>query len=354
MADSSTPIVGRGPLDAAELALAAVMASLTVVIALIGSLIPHAGPIAVLGAVPLAIVAQRYRLRALAASAFAAATVGFIVAGFGPVAMVCVCATIGAVVGGLKRRQRGTPWVVAATFVIAPAFGLLAVGLLALFASTRRLLFDQIRIATKGLSNFLHHISLGSLATWWNHAVTVMLDYWWLTIGLCVALAVAAAMATAWICLGGVLTRLAWVSTVNRLAPAALLDDRDTEATAPLPLRLRGVSYRYPGATHDVLRDIDLTIGSGEFVAVVGPNGSGKSTLARLLAGVPPTAGQVGRPGSNGLGLPGGVALVAQRPETQILGVLVADDVMWGLPPSERPDVAALLTSVGLGGMEGA
>jgi predicted MFS family arabinose efflux permease len=59
------------------------MASLTVVIALVGSLVPHAGPIAVFGAVPLAIVSQRYRLRALMASAFAAATVGFVVAGFG-------------------------------------------------------------------------------------------------------------------------------------------------------------------------------------------------------------------------------------------------------------------------------
>jgi energy-coupling factor transport system ATP-binding protein len=71
-----------------------------------------------------------------------------------------------------------------------------------------------------------------------------------------------------------------------------------------------------------------------------------------VLAGVPPTAGEAHRPGSTGLGLPGGVALVAQRPETQILGVLVAEDVTWGLPESERPDVAALLASVGLGGME--
>ncbi len=85
----------------------------------------------------------------------------------------------------------------------------------------------------------------------------------------------------------------------------------------------------------------------------MGPNGSGKSTLARLLAGVPPTGGRLDRPGSTGLGQPGGVALVAQRPESQILGVRVDDDVVWGLPESERPDVASLLATVGLGGMEG-
>jgi energy-coupling factor transport system ATP-binding protein len=329
------------------------MASLTVVIALVGSLVPHAGPIAVFGAVPLAIVSQRYRLRALTASAFAAATVGFIVAGFGPVVMVVVCATIGAVVGGLKRRRRGTPWVVAATLVVAPAFGALAVGLLALFASARRLAFDQVQIATKGTSGFLRRISLGSVATWWTHVVNVLLAHWWLTVGVIVAIGVAWAVATAWICLGGVLTRLAWVSTSNRLALAACEPGARSEDVAPLPLHLSGVCYRYPGAEHDTLRGIDLIIGPGELVAVVGPNGSGKSTLARLLAGVPPTTGCVSRPGSTGLGLPGGVAFVAQRPETQILGVRVDDDVMWGLPESsERPDVTALLSTVGLTGME--
>ena len=353
MAGSRTETVGRGPLEAAELALAAVMASLTVVIALVGSLVPHAGPIAVFGAVPLAIVSQRYRLRALVASAFAAATVGFIVAGFGPVVMVVVCATIGAVVGGLKRRQRGTPWVVAATLVVAPAFGALAVGLLALFASARRLAFDQVQIATKGTSGFLRRISLGSAATWWTHVVNVLLAHWWLTVGLIVTIGVAWAVATAWICLGGVLTRLAWVSTANRLALAASEPGARSQHVAPLPLHLSGACYRYPGADHDTLRGIDLIIGPGELVAVVGPNGSGKSTLARLLAGVPPTTGRVSRPGSTGLGLPGGVAFVAQRPETQILGVRVDDDVTWGLHESaERPDVTALLSTVGLAGME--
>jgi energy-coupling factor transport system ATP-binding protein len=137
------------------------------------------------------------------------------------------------------------------------------------------------------------------------------------------------------------------------LALAALAGPEEAEDIAPLPVRLSGVSYRYPGADHDALRAIDLTIGSGEFVAVVGPNGSGKSTLARVLAGVPPTSGEVLRPGSTGLGRPGGVALVAQRPESQILGVRVDDDVTWGLPESERPDVASLLATVGLEGMEG-
>ena len=57
-------------------------------------------------------------------------------------------------------------------------------------------------------------------------------------------------------------------------------------------LALRAVSKRFGART--VLRDIDLTIASGEFVAIVGFSGSGKTTLINLIAGlVPPDSGDV-------------------------------------------------------------
>jgi energy-coupling factor transport system ATP-binding protein len=63
----------------------------------------------------------------------------------------------------------------------------------------------------------------------------------------------------------------------------------------------------------------------------------------------------VRRPGSAGLGRLGGTALVLQRPESQTLGVLVADDVVWGLSAdlAAEVDVEGLLSEVGLAGMGG-
>lgn len=61
----------------------------------------------------------------------------------------------------------------------------------------------------------------------------------------------------------------------------------------PLALRFERVSFAY-GAGPPVLRDVDLDVETGEFVAIAGPNGGGKTTLLRLALGLErPTRGRV-------------------------------------------------------------
>lgn len=59
-------------------------------------------------------------------------------------------------------------------------------------------------------------------------------------------------------------------------------------------IRFEHVCFRYEGSEEDTIRDLNLTIRSGERLALVGPNGAGKTTLIKLLCGLyRPTSGTV-------------------------------------------------------------
>ncbi|WP_059041917.1 ABC transporter ATP-binding protein [Paenibacillus rubinfantis] len=53
-------------------------------------------------------------------------------------------------------------------------------------------------------------------------------------------------------------------------------------------IEIRNVSFTYPGSELPVLNQVNLTIESGSFTAIIGGNGSGKSTLCKLLNGLIP------------------------------------------------------------------
>lgn len=64
-------------------------------------------------------------------------------------------------------------------------------------------------------------------------------------------------------------------------------------STAPLELRLEGLSFRYDETT-PVIDDLDFTFEAGHCVGIVGSSGAGKSTLAELLLGLrQPTSGRI-------------------------------------------------------------
>ncbi|MEU8777972.1 ABC transporter ATP-binding protein [Streptomyces sp. NPDC048606] len=58
-------------------------------------------------------------------------------------------------------------------------------------------------------------------------------------------------------------------------------------------VELAGVTKEYPGGV-SALRGVDLTVMSGELLAIVGPSGSGKSTLLHIVGTLDrPSAGEV-------------------------------------------------------------
>ena len=73
---------------------------------------------------------------------------------------------------------------------------------------------------------------------------------------------------------------------------------RDEESTYAARIEHVSKSFGRPGAALDVLDDISLDIGPGEFVCLLGASGCGKSTLLNMVAGLDrPTAGRIDTPG---------------------------------------------------------
>ena len=60
------------------------------------------------------------------------------------------------------------------------------------------------------------------------------------------------------------------------------------DPSTPPVYELRDVSQTYSTGSGDLhaVRNVELTIASGDSVAIVGPSGSGKTTLLQLLGGL--------------------------------------------------------------------
>ena len=129
-------------------------------------------------------------------------------------------------------------------------------------------------------------------------------------------------------------------------------------AGAPV-MTMTGVHLTLGG--QNILEDIDIEIGEGEFVCVVGPSGCGKTTMLRLLAGLyQPSSGNVICRGTPMLNPRQDIAIMFQDYGKALLpwrtahgNVSLALEAI-GTPRGERDDrIEALLAKVGLGGQGG-
>lgn len=108
-------------------------------------------------------------------------------------------------------------------------------------------------------------------------------------------------------------------------------------------LSCQHVGKIWPGAgglSITALRDIDLTMEKGEFVAILGPSGCGKSTLLELIAGLEPlTSGRITLGGKQVLGPAPGVVMVFQE-HSLFPWLSVKDNVGFGLTMKKVPKPA--------------
>ncbi|KRK71132.1 energy-coupling factor ABC transporter ATP-binding protein [Lacticaseibacillus nasuensis] len=108
-------------------------------------------------------------------------------------------------------------------------------------------------------------------------------------------------------------------------------------------IEIAHLNYQYPDTPRPALRDVSLSVASGEWVAIIGHNGSGKSTLAKNINGLlAPGSGTVTVGGEllteeSVWDIRAKVGIVFQNPDNQFVGATVADDVAFGLENRGMP-----------------
>ena len=122
-----------------------------------------------------------------------------------------------------------------------------------------------------------------------------------------------------------------------------------------------GRNFKVKGAEKTaILKDVNISVKEGEFVAILGPSGAGKSTLLRIIAGlISPSAGTVSYLGHPITGVNPGVAMVFQS-FALFPWLTILDNVMLGLEgknmtKQEKEERSMkILDVVGLDGFESA
>ena len=129
-------------------------------------------------------------------------------------------------------------------------------------------------------------------------------------------------------------------------------------------ISIKNLSFKYDYEDENakqILKNIDLEIREGEFIALLGHNGSGKSTLAKLINGLLiPVQGDVLVDGMNTKNeeeiwdIRRNAGMVFQNPDNQLVATIVEDEVAFGpenlgIEPAEiRKRVDKALEDVGM------
>mgnify|MGYP000846972631 CR=1 FL=1 len=106
-------------------------------------------------------------------------------------------------------------------------------------------------------------------------------------------------------------------------------------------IKVTNLNFAYK--EENIIKNLSLTINTGEFVCILGHNGSGKSTLAKLLVGLlKADSGEIYineklLNEENIDEIRGKIGIVFQNPDNQFVGVTVKDDIAFGLENRRFP-----------------
>ncbi len=328
------------------------LADLAVLTIIMARLTPFAGLTTVIGSIPFAVLGLRHRNRVLAVAFFVGVVLTFLMAGFSSATQVLVMATFGGVVGRGIRYG----WSLTTTMAMGVAVGWTTVasmtaGFLYVFSDFRELSLEAASVQWNGMATSFRAVGLDVIADGGDPVIAWSIEHWYYSVPI-FQLAVS-------LFLVGFVLQIGSPS-IKRVDAAFEWSD---QMGAPAPMGHQTAEPIGAVSTHGLVVDRgttavvlpDITLDGPGLTVVRGPNGAGKSTLLGALVGrFEPSSGSV-EPAdlAERLGRIGGVAVIGQRPESQVVGSRVADDLAWGF--AEVPSAAtmsAVLEQVGLAGFQ--
>jgi NitT/TauT family transport system ATP-binding protein len=150
------------------------------------------------------------------------------------------------------------------------------------------------------------------------------------------------------------------VNTALAMKDSSTITENKSNRTTSA-IELRNVTKRFltpAGKVYTAIRDINMAVAPGEFVAVVGPTGCGKSTTLGLISGLErPSAGEVQVMGKTVQGIDPRIGYVFQSdavfPWKNVLRNVATGPLFRGQPKAEALDRAReWIGRVGLAGFE--
>lgn len=304
-----------------EVADAAAVAALVFTSAAIGRLLAFGTFFQLLSTVVIVVLAVRRRTRTVVMAGSATVMLGAILGGIGPISQLGAAALFGGTVGSRLRRH-WPRWrtVLFTTAVCTPVVSAGTIVYLLIFSRARELNFENARNVSEGASRVLSWVRLDPVGEGLVDVVEWSIEWWWAATPLIQGIV---SIVYAWFTVRisePVLERVDSALGEAHSSPVGAVGD-------PLPVHLSEASVRRDAVT---LTQVSLDLEPGRLAVLRGPNGVGKSTLLDALAGLGNSNIAAEPPFSPvGLGQRGGVALVGQRPDSQVLALTVADELRW-------------------------
>lgn len=335
------------PVSIHEVTVAAALAALGATNLLFWQYAPLSTIFMLLSAFPFTLIGMREHFRVALLCVLIAMSIGFIIGGRILLQECLAVGMLGICVGYTEKQKSKLLVQNLIALILGLTAAMIIIILLAIFVQFRELNFQTVLGISAGISEVLTSLHVPRIGAGIETTTIFLLHNWVITALISIPIFVWFAFA---------FIRLTFAIplrvTNNFISHINYQETHENGDINPVPVEFEHVGYAYCATRSPTPADLNACIPQHGLIAITGKNGAGKSTTLKLISGlITPSSGVIHRTGAIGLGEPQGTAMIFQRPESQVLGMRIKDDLNFG-NRQEISDFDSILHQVGLTGLE--